>query len=77
MSVPKLSLGNQCSINLAVLPAPESRQHPSIRPAWPAGVYTQDGDCLLGTAVSNQIRVLANNDVPTGAAFIPLVVPVA
>lgn len=41
------------------------------------GVYTQDGECLLGTSVSNQIRVLANNDVPTGAAFIPLVVPVA
>lgn len=47
-------------------------------PLWRlAGVYTQDGECLLGTAVSNQIRVLANNDVPTGAAFIPLVVPVA
>jgi hypothetical protein len=46
-------------------------------PCRPAGVYTQDGECLLGTAVSNQIRVLANNDVPTGAAFIPLVVPVA
>lgn len=44
---------------------------------WSAGVYTHDGSCLLGTSVSQQIRVLANNDVPTGAAFIPLIVPVA
>ncbi len=42
-----------------------------------AGVYTHDGSCLLGTSVSQRIRVLANNDVPTGAAFIPLIVPVA
>lgn len=40
-------------------------------------MYTNDGEILLGTSVSNQIRVLANNDVPTGAAFIPLVVPIA
>ncbi len=46
-------------------------------PCGGAGVYTNDGEILLGTSVSNQIRVLANNDVPTGAAFIPLVVPIA
>lgn len=40
-------------------------------------MYTNDGEILLGTSISNQIRVLANNDVPTGAAFIPLVVPIA
>ena len=38
-----------------------------------AGMYETGGDVLLGTAISGPIRVLANNDVPTGAAYIPLV----
>ena len=38
-----------------------------------AGMYETGGDILLGTAISGPIRVLANNDVPTGAAYIPLV----
>ena len=37
-----------------------------------AGIYDGAGARLLGTAVSPPIRVLANNDVPTGTASIPL-----
>jgi hypothetical protein len=37
-----------------------------------AGVYNRQGTRLLATAVSPPVRVLANNDVPTGAARIPL-----
>ncbi|PSC68915.1 UDP pyrophosphate synthase [Micractinium conductrix] len=37
-----------------------------------AGVYDISGERLLATAVSPPIRVLANNDVPTGAARIPI-----
>ncbi|KAL4421530.1 hypothetical protein ABPG75_010821 [Micractinium tetrahymenae] len=37
-----------------------------------AAVYDAAGEKLLATAVSPPIRVLANNDVPTGAARIPL-----
>jgi hypothetical protein len=37
-----------------------------------AGIYNRQGTRLLATSVSPPIRVLANNDVPTGAARIPL-----
>ena len=37
-----------------------------------AGIYNRQGTRLLTTTVSPPIRVLANNDVPTGAARIPL-----
>jgi hypothetical protein len=37
-----------------------------------AGVYNRQGTRLLATAVSPPVRVLANNDVPTGAAKIRL-----
>ncbi|PRW39236.1 hypothetical protein C2E21_7108 [Chlorella sorokiniana] len=37
-----------------------------------AGIYNRQGSRLLGTAVSPPIRVLANNDAPTGAARIVL-----
>ncbi|EFN59768.1 expressed protein [Chlorella variabilis] len=37
-----------------------------------AGIYNRQGTRLLTTAVSPPIRVLANNDVPTGAARISL-----
>ena len=40
-----------------------------------AGAYDHQGQVLLGTTMSMPIRVLANNDVPTGAAFISLDVP--
>ena len=40
------------------------------------GVYTQTGEELLGSGCSQPIRVLANNDIPRGAAHIPLVVTV-
>ena len=40
------------------------------------GVYSHDGTQLLGTGLSGPVRVLANNDVPTGAAYINLDVPV-
>jgi hypothetical protein len=33
-----------------------------------AGIYNRQGSRLLATSVSPLIRVLANNDVPTGAA---------
>jgi hypothetical protein len=33
-----------------------------------AGIYNRHGSRLLATSVSPPIRVLANNDVPTGAA---------
>ncbi|KAL4855418.1 hypothetical protein ACK3TF_003964 [Chlorella vulgaris] len=37
-----------------------------------AGIYNRQGTRLLATSVSPPIRVLANNDVPTGAARIKL-----
>lgn len=37
-----------------------------------AGMYGNNDTGCLGTAISGPIRVLANNDVPTGAAYIPL-----
>ena len=37
-----------------------------------AGAYDENGDKQLGTGCSAPIRVLANNDVPTGAACIKL-----
>jgi hypothetical protein len=37
-----------------------------------AGIYNRQGSRLLATSVSPPIRVLANNDVPTGAARIKL-----
>ncbi len=40
------------------------------------GVYSHDGAQLLGTGLSGPVRVLANNDVPTGAAYINLDVPI-
>ena len=40
------------------------------------GVYDADGQVLLGTGISAAIRVLANNDVPSGAAYIVLEVPI-
>ena len=40
------------------------------------GVYNQTGEELLGSGCSQPIRVLANNDIPKGAAHIPLVVTV-
>ncbi|DBA67780.1 TPA: hypothetical protein ACH3X2_001214 [Trebouxia sp. C0005] len=40
------------------------------------GVYSQGGKDLLGSACSQPIRVMANNDIPHGAAHIPLVVHV-
>ncbi|KAL0023434.1 hypothetical protein WJX79_000959 [Trebouxia sp. C0005] len=40
------------------------------------GVYSQTGKDLLGSACSQPIRVMANNDIPHGAAHIPLVVHV-
>ncbi|DBB13346.1 TPA: hypothetical protein ACH3X3_005081 [Trebouxia sp. C0006] len=40
------------------------------------GVYSQSGKDLLGSACSQPIRVMANNDIPHGAAHIPLVVNV-
>ena len=39
------------------------------------GVYEEAGEQLLGACCSPPIRVLANNDVPTGAAFIALPLP--
>lgn len=41
-------------------------------PVFQAGVYDNDTMQLLGTGLSSPIRVLANNDVPTGAAYINL-----
>ncbi|DBB13364.1 TPA: hypothetical protein ACH3X3_005098 [Trebouxia sp. C0006] len=38
------------------------------------GVYSQTGEDLLGSACSQPIRVMANNDIPKGAAHIPLIV---
>lgn len=35
-------------------------------------VYDESGSTMLGTTVSVPIRVLANNDVPTGAAHVPI-----
>lgn len=35
-------------------------------------VYDESGSTMLGTTVSIPIRVLANNDVPTGAAHVPI-----
>ena len=32
------------------------------------GIFSEDGDAFLGSGVSGPIRVLANNDVPKGAA---------
>ena len=40
------------------------------------GVYSQTEKDLLGSACSQPIRVMANNDIPHGAAHIPLVVNV-
>jgi hypothetical protein len=40
------------------------------------GVYDADNNELLGTGISAAIRVLANNDVPSGAAYIVLNVPI-
>ena len=40
------------------------------------GVYSQTGKDLLGSACSQPIQVMANNDIPHGAAHIPLVVNV-
>jgi len=40
------------------------------------GVYSHDGAQLLGTGLSGPVRVLANNDVPTGAAYINLDIPI-
>jgi hypothetical protein len=37
-----------------------------------AGIYNRQGTRLLATSVSQPIRVLANNDMPTGAARILL-----
>ena len=37
-----------------------------------AMVYEQNGQDLIGTTCSQPIRVMANNDVPTGAAHIRL-----
>ncbi len=37
-----------------------------------AMVFEQNGQDLIGTACSQPIRVVANNDVPTGAAHIRL-----
>ena len=37
-----------------------------------AGAYDENGQNELGTGCSAPIRVLANNDVPTGAACIKL-----
>lgn len=36
------------------------------------GVYDYESMKLLGTGLSSPIRVLANNDTPTGAAYISL-----
>lgn len=41
-----------------------------------AGVYDKVGQELLGTACSPPIRVLSNNDAPSGAAHITLAVTV-
>lgn len=38
------------------------------------GVYDEAGGQLLGTACSQLIRVLANNDCPKGAASIEFVI---
>lgn len=38
-----------------------------------AGMYVSGSSECLGAAISGPIRVLANNDVPTGAAYIGLV----
>ncbi len=40
------------------------------------GVYSQTGKDLLGSACSQPVRVMANNDIPHGAAHIPLIVNV-
>ena len=40
------------------------------------GVYSQTGEDLLGSACSQPIRVMANNDIPKGAAHIPLIVSI-
>ncbi|KAK9845461.1 hypothetical protein WJX81_006977 [Elliptochloris bilobata] len=39
------------------------------------GAYDEAGEVLLGACCSPPIRVLANNDVPTGAAYIALTLP--
>ncbi len=41
-----------------------------------AGVYNQTGEELLGSGCSQPIRVLANNDIPNGAAHIPFAVTI-
>jgi hypothetical protein len=38
--------------------------------------FDNSGQRLLGTAVSPPVRVLANNDVPTGAAHIQMVMEI-
>lgn len=40
------------------------------------GAYDQVGHQLLGSTCSAPIRVLANNDVPSGAAFISMHLPI-
>ena len=39
-------------------------------------VHNESGEELLGSSCSQPIRVLANNDCPTGAAAIQFIVPV-
>ena len=45
------------------LPSPPSRRDRLL-----FGIFSEDGDAFLGSGVSGPIRVLANNDVPKGAA---------
>ena len=47
----------------ARLPSPPSRRDRLL-----FGIFSEDGDAFLGSGVSGPIRVLANNDVPKGAA---------
>ena len=44
-------------------------------PRLVVGAYDEAGEVLLGACCSPPIRVLANNDVPTGAAYIALTLP--
>jgi len=49
-------------------PPPSSCPHPDPCRRLLFGIFSEDGDDFLGSGVSGPIRVLANNDVPKGAA---------
>ena len=59
-----LSLKNEKTTHAFIsLPSPPPRRDRLL-----FGIFSEDGDAFLGSGVSGPIRVLANNDVPKGAA---------